>query len=167
MTRRSNALIALDTAAQLLAVYAAAKLVPFGFDKLLGTGHSIEGFRQIGEGWGVDPTAFRYFVGVQEVLVSLGLFAAVVAFVSRVPKLAFLGQLGIRLSAPGLVATSIGALATEWLVRPGQQPWLVDLAIRLLVMGVVLTAWTVARFEIPFVRKLRGSPSPAAVTAPA
>jgi hypothetical protein len=40
----------------------------------------------------------------------------------------------------------IGALATEYLVRPGQQDWLVAIALRLIAVGVPLTVWSVVRF---------------------
>jgi len=100
----------------------------------------------------VDPTFFRYFVGAQELLVSLGLAASVLAFLHQVPALQWLARLGVRLAAPGLIATMSGALATEFLVRPGQQNWLVALALQLLAIGVPLTAWTVARFELPWLR---------------
>lgn len=151
MTQRST----IDTIAQAGAVYAAWLLMPFAIDKLTGTGSSIEGFAQIGAGIGVDPTFFRYFVGVQELAVSIGLAAAVVAWLQQVPWLQRLGRLGVRLGAPGLVATMLGALATEFYVRPGEQNWLVALALRLLALGVPLTLWTLVRFGWPWARPRR------------
>jgi hypothetical protein len=47
-----------------------------------------------------------------------------------------------------------GALATEYVVRPGQQPWLVTIALQLMAVGVPLTAWSVLRFEMPWMRRL-------------
>lgn len=147
MSPRSPLAVLVDTLAQAGAVYAAWQLLPFAIDKLTGTGSSVEGFAQIGAGLGVNPTFFRYFVGVQELAVSIGLAAAVVAFLPMLPPLQRLGRLGLRLGAPGIVATMSGALATEFYVRPGQQDWLVALALRLLAIGVPLTAWTFVRFE--------------------
>ncbi len=155
MQTRTTRQLFVDTLAQAAAIYAAIRLLPFAIDKLTGTGSSLQGFAQIGAGIGVDPTFFRYFVGVQELLVSLGLIASVVAFVSLVPALQWLGRLGVRLAAPGLVATMAGAIATEFYVRPGQQDWLVALALRLLVVGIPLTAWSVLRFELPWWRSWR------------
>lgn len=152
MAHRTPLTLVVDTTAQAGALYAASLLMPFATDKLTGTGSSIEGFAQIGAAIGVDPTFFRYFVGVQEFAVSVGLAAAIVAFL-QVPWLQGLGRLGVRLGAPGLVATMLGALATEFYVRPGQQDWLVALALRLLALGVPLTIWTVARFEWPWLRR--------------
>lgn len=155
MPQRPPLTVVVDTIAQAGALYAASLLLPFATDKLAGTGSSIEGFAQIGAALGVNPTFFRYFVGVQELAVALGLAAAVVAFLPLVPWLARLGCLGIRLGAPGLVATMIGALATEFYVRPGQQDWLVALALRLLQIGVPLTIWSFVRFEWPWLRERR------------
>lgn len=155
MTHRPPLTLAIDTVAQIAALYAASLLLPFAIDKLAGTGSSIEGFAQIGAGLGVNPTFFRYFVGAQELAVSVGLAAALVAFLPQVPRLERLGRLGVRLGAPGLVATMIGALATEFYVRPGQQDWLVALAVKLLEIGVPLTIWSFARFELPWLRSLR------------
>lgn len=146
MQTRSVRLLALDTVATAAAIYAASRLLPFAIDKLTGTGSSIEGFAQIGAGIGVNPTFFRYFVGVQELLVSVGLAASLFAFVASLPIVQRLGRLGVQLAAPGLVATMVGALATEYYVRPGQQDWLVAIALRLVAVGVPLTAWTVLRF---------------------
>lgn len=136
----------IDTVAIAAALYASSVLLPFAIDKLTGTGSSIEGFAQIGAGLGVDPTFFRYFVGVQELLVALGLAVALVAFIPRWPAVQRLARLGVQLAAPGLVATMIGALATEYYVRPGQQDWLVAIALRLIAIGVPLTVWAVLRF---------------------
>jgi len=155
MTPRPPLTLAVDTLAQAGALYAASLLLPFATDKLTGTGSSIEGFAQIGAALGVNPTFFRYFVGMQELAVSIGLAAAVVAFLPVVPWLARLGRLGIRLGAPGLVATMLGALATEFYVRPGQQDWLVALALRLIAIGVPLTIWSFVRFELPWLRARR------------
>ena len=155
MTPRPPLTLAVDTLAQAGALYAASLLLPFATDKLTGTGSSIEGFAQIGAALGVNPTFFRYFVGMQEMAVSIGLAAAVVAFLPVVPWLARLGRLGIRLGAPGLVATMLGALATEFYVRPGQQDWLVALALRLIAIGVPLTIWSFVRFELPWLRARR------------
>lgn len=152
MQTRTTRQLVVDTTAQAAAIYAAIRLLPFAIDKLTGTGSSIQGFAQIGAGLGVDPTFFRYFVGAQELLVSLGLAASVLAFISLLPALQWLGRLGVRLAAPGLVATMAGALATEFYVRPGQQDWLVALALRLLAVGVPLTAWSILRFELPWLR---------------
>ena len=63
-----------------------------------------------------------------------------------VPAAQRLARFGVQLAAPGLVATMIGALATEYLVRPGQQDWLVAIALRLIAVGVPLTVWSVVRF---------------------
>ncbi|MBL8138016.1 MAG: hypothetical protein JNL48_15435 [Acidobacteria bacterium] len=136
----------IDTVAIAAALHASSVLLPFAIDKLTGTGSSIEGFAQIGAGIGVDPTFFRYFVGVQELLVALGLAAALVAFMPWWRAVQRLARLGVQLAAPGLVATMIGALATEYFVRPGQQDWLVAIALRLIAIGVPLTVWTVLRF---------------------
>jgi hypothetical protein len=152
MHTRTTRQLVVDTMAQAAAVYAVTLLLPFAIDKLTGTGSSIQGFAQIGAAIGVDPTFFRYVVGVQELLVSLGLAAAVFAFLPQVRPLQSLARLGVRLGAPGLVATMCGALATEFFVRPGQQDWLVALALRLLAIGLPLTAWTVLRFEVPWLR---------------
>lgn len=152
MPRRTSRQLVIDTIALAAAVYASTRLLPFAIDKLTGTGSSIEGFAQIGAGIGVDPTFFRYFVGLQELLVSLGLAASVLAFVPQLPAVQWLARLGVRLAAPGLIATMVGALATEYYVRPGQQAWLVALALQLLAVGVPLTAWSVIRFEWPWVR---------------
>lgn len=135
-----------DTVAIAAALYASTVLLPFAIDKLTGTGSSIEGFAQIGAGIGVDPTFFRHFVGAQELLVALGLAAALVAFLPWWPAVQRLARLGVQLAAPGLVATMIGALATEYYVRPGQQDWLVAIALRLIAIGVPLTVWSVLRF---------------------
>lgn len=156
MTHRSPITVLVDTLAQAGALYAASLLLPFASDKLTGTGSSIEGFAQIGAGLGVDPTFFRYFVGIQELAVSIGLAAAVMAFLPALPLLQGLGRLGIRLGAPGLVATMIGALGTEFYVRPGEQDWLVALALRLLAVGVPLTVWTFVRFELAWLRARYG-----------
>ena len=136
----------IDIVAIAAALYASSVLFPFAIDKLTGTGSSIEGFAQIGAGLGVDPTFFRYFVGVQELLVALGLAASLVAFLAWLPAVQRLARFGVQLAAPGLVATMIGALATEYLVRPGQQDWLVAIALRLIAVGVPLTVWSVVRF---------------------
>jgi hypothetical protein len=152
MSQRTTPQLVVDILAQMAAVYASTLLMPFAIDKLTGTGSSIEGFAQIGAGIGVDPTLFRYFVGVQELLVAAGLAAAVLAFLPGVPVLRGLARVAVRLAAPGLVATMTGALATEFYVRPGQQDWLVALALQLLAIGVPLTAWTVVRFELPWLR---------------
>ncbi len=153
---------ALDGAAVAGALYAAAKLWPFGVAKLQGTGGSLQGFRQIGTAFGVDPTAFRLFVGAQEVAVSLALGATLLAVV--LPRL--LPRLLPRvtqLGALGLVATMAGALATELIVRPGQQDWLVRLALALLGVGLVLSVWALRRFGLPRLpgRALPSSPAPA------
>jgi hypothetical protein len=146
MPSRPVRLLVIDTVATAAAIYASSQLLPFAIDKLTGTGSSIEGFAQIGAGLGVDPTFFRYFVGMQELLVSLGLAASLVAFLRWVPAVQRLARFGIQLAAPGLVATMVGALATEFVVRPGQQDWLVAIALRLIAIGVPLTVWSVARF---------------------
>ncbi len=156
MLKRTTGTFVIDAIALAAAVYASTQLMPFAIDKLTGTGSSIEGFAQIGAAIGVDPTMFRYVVGVQELLVSLGLAAAVFAFFPQAPALQGLARLGIRLAAPGLVATMAGAIATEYYVRPGQQDWLVALALRLLAVGVPLTAWSVVRFELPWLRPWLG-----------
>ena len=155
MHKRSARQLLVDTIAVIGAVYASTLLMPFAIDKLTGTGSSVEGFAQIGAGIGVDPTLFRYFVGLQELLVSLGLAASVVAFLPGLPALQRPAQFGVRLAAPGLVATMCGALATEFYVRPGQQDWLVALALRLLAIGVPLAAWSIVRFELPWWRGWR------------
>jgi len=155
MTPRTPSEVVVDTVAQIAAFYATWQLMPFAIDKLTGTGNSIEGFAQIGGGLGVDPTLFRYFVGMQELLVSVGLAAAVLAFLRQMPLLQQLGRFGVRLAAPGLIATMIGALGTEFLVRPGEQDWLVAIALRLLAVGVALAVWTVLRFELPWWRTWR------------
>lgn len=152
MQKRTTRQLVVDTLAQAAAVFATIRLMPFAIDKLTGTGSSIQGFAQIGAGIGVDPTFFRYFVGVQELLVSLGLAASVLAFLPQMPALQWLARLGVRFAAPGLIATMCGALATEFYVRPGQQTWLVALALQLLAVGVPLTAWSVLRFELPWLR---------------
>ena len=85
MQTRSARVFAVDTAAMAAALYAASQLLPFAIDKLTGTGSSIEGFAQIGAGIGVDPTFFRYFVGLQELLVSTGLAASLFAFFPPLP----------------------------------------------------------------------------------
>lgn len=157
MTTRTPLQIVVDTLAQAAALYAASLLLPFAIDKLTGTGSSIEGFAQIGAGIGVNPTFFRYFVGVQELLVSVGLAAGVLAFAPLGSTLQGLARLGMRLGAPGLVATMLGALATEFYVRPGQQNWLVALALRLLALGVPLTIWSLARFERHWLRGRRAT----------
>ena len=154
MSQRTPSDVVVDTVAQIAAFSAAWQLMPFAIDKLTGTGSSIEGFAQIGAGLGVDPTFFRYFVGLQELLVSVGLAAAVLAFLPQV-SLQRLGRFGVRLGAPGLVATMIGALGTEFLVRPGEQDWLVAIALRLLALGVALTVWSALRFELPWWRARR------------
>lgn len=146
MQTRTLRLSVIDLIAVAAAFYASSRLLPFAIDKLTGTGSSIEGFAQIGAGIGVDPTFFRYFVGVQELLVALGLAAALVVFLPWLPAVARLARLGVQMAAPGLVATMLGALATEYYVRPGQQDWLVAIALRLLAIGVPLTAWSVWRF---------------------
>ena len=51
--------------------------------------------------------------------------------------------------------TMLGALATEFYVRPGQQDWLVALALRLIAIGVPLTIWSFVRFELPWLRARR------------
>lgn len=153
MSKRTTGQHVVDTIAQAAAVYASTRLLPFAIDKLTGTGSSIQGFAQIGAAIGVDPTFFRYFVGLQELLVSLGLAASALAFLPQLPALQRLGRLGVRLAAPGLIATMLGALATEFAVRPGQQTWLVVLALQLLAVGVPLTAWSVLRFEWPWLRE--------------
>ncbi|MEM1415734.1 MAG: hypothetical protein AAGH15_12580 [Myxococcota bacterium] len=141
---------ALDLAARLAALYAGATLLPFGMDKLQGTGGSIQGFRQIGAGFGVDPTFFRFFVGAQEVSVALLLFAAIfVDFGGRLPRLEAVARRLTQLGALGLVATMVGALATEAIVRPGQQDWLVRIALRLLAVGVFATLWSIRRYGLP------------------
>ena len=152
MLKRTSRQLVVDTIALAAAVFASTRLLPFAIDKLTGTGSSIEGFAQIGAGLGVDPTFFRYFVGLQELLVSLGLAASVFAFLPQLPAVQGLARLGVRLAAPGLIATMAGALATEFYVRPGQQAWLVALALQLLAVGVPLTAWSVIRFEMPWLR---------------
>lgn len=157
MTTRTSSEIVVDTVAQIAAVYAASLLLPFATDKLTGTGSSIEGFAQIGAGLGVNPTFFRYFVGLQELAVSVGLAAGLFAFAPVGAMLRSLARLGIRLGAPGLVATMLGALATEFYVRPGQQDWLVALALRLLTFGVPLTIWSLARFERHWLRGRRAA----------
>ncbi len=146
MQPRPVRLLVIDTVAIAAALYASSVLLPFAIDKLTGTGSSIEGFAQIGAGIGVDPTFFRYFVGMQELLVSLGLAASLVAFLPWLPAVQRLARLGVQMAAPGLVATMVGALATEYVVRPGQQDWLVAIALRLIAIGVPLTAWSVFRF---------------------
>lgn len=146
MQTRSVGLVVVDTIAMAAAIYASSQLLPFALDKLTGTGSSIEGFAQIGAGIGVDPTFFRYFVGLQELLVSVGLAAALFLWFSRLPAMQRLARLGVQMAAPGLVATMVGALATEYYVRPGQQDWLVAIALRLLALGVPLTAWSLLRF---------------------
>lgn len=146
MQTRPVRLLVIDTIATAAAIYAASQLMPFAIDKLTGTGSSIEGFAQIGAGLGVDPTFFRYFVGVQELLVSLGLAATLVVFLPWLPAVQRLARFGVQLAAPGLVATMVGALATEYYVRPGQQDWLVAIALRLIAVGVPLTVWSVVRF---------------------
>ncbi len=146
MPSRPARLFVIDIVATAAAVYASSQLLPFAIDKLTGTGSSIEGFAQIGAGLGVDPTFFRYFVGAQELLVALGLAAAPVVFLPWLPALRRLARFGVQLAAPGLVATMIGALGTEYLVRPGQQDWLVAIALRLIAIGVPLTAWSLFRF---------------------
>lgn len=157
MITRTPLEILVDSAAQIAALYAASLLFPFAIDKLTGTGSSIEGFAQIGAGIGVNPTFFRYFVGLQELAVSVGLAAGVFAFAPVGTLLQGLARLGIRLGAPGLVATMLGALATEFYVRPGQQDWLVALALRLLAIGVPLTIWSLARFERHWLRGRRAA----------
>lgn len=152
MQKRTTGELVVDTIAQASAVYAATRLAPFAIDKLTGTGSSIQGFAQIGAGIGVDPTLFRYVVGGQELLVSLGLTASMFAFLYQIPLLQRLARLGVRLATPGLVATMIGAIATEFYVRPGQQDWLVVLALQLLAIGVPLAAWSALRFEWPWLR---------------
>lgn len=146
MQTRSVGLVVVDTIAMAAAIYAASLLLPFAIDKLTGTGSSVEGFAQIGAGIGVDPTFFRYFVGLQELLVSVGLAAALFLWFSRLPAAQRLARLGVQMAAPGLIATMVGALATEYYVRPGQQDWLVAIALRLLALGVPLTAWSLLRF---------------------
>jgi len=150
MGERTPIEVAIDTVAQAGAVFAAYRLLPFATDKLTGTGSSIEGFAQIGAGIGVDPTLFRFAVGTQELLVSIGLAAAAFTFLRQLPVLQRAARLGVGLGAPGLVATMLGALATEFYVRPGEQDWLVALALRLLAVGVPLTVWSLLRFGAPW-----------------
>ena len=102
MLKRTSRQLVVDTIALAAAVFASTRLLPFAIDKLTGTGSSIEGFAQIGAGLGVDPTFFRYFVGLQELLVSLGLAASVFAFLPQLPAVQGLARLGVRLAAPGL-----------------------------------------------------------------
>ncbi|MEM9070533.1 MAG: hypothetical protein AAGE52_18655 [Myxococcota bacterium] len=158
--KRSTKQKVLDTVVQGVSLYAAAKLLPFAIDKLASDPNAVAGFRQLGAGLGVDPTMFRYFVGGQELLVSIGLIAAAFAFLGgRVPRLERLARLGAFLGGAGLVATMGGAIATEYIVRPGQQQWLVTLAIQLLVLGAVVAGWSVVRF------KKRRTPAPTGVVA--
>ncbi|MEL6759969.1 MAG: hypothetical protein AAFP04_06160 [Myxococcota bacterium] len=142
-----------DTLVQLAAVYAGFVLFGFGWDKLTGTNGSVQGFQQIGRGLGVDPTAFRIFVGVQEVAVALALFSAAALFTPAGPRLLSrlrdLARSVFPIATLGLLATMAGALATEFIVRPGEQNWLVVIAIRLSVIGLVALGWNVARFGLP------------------
>ncbi|MEM6730238.1 MAG: hypothetical protein AAF658_01710, partial [Myxococcota bacterium] len=147
--RRKPVKIVIDSLIQLASVYAGYVLIGFGFDKVLGINSSIAGFKQIGAGLGVDPTAFRYFVGAQEIGVSLALFAAALVFLpERFSLLQTWARRVYLAGSVGLVATMVGALATEAIVRPGEQNWLVYLAIRLGVIGVFASAWALRSFGL-------------------
>ncbi|MEM6957195.1 MAG: hypothetical protein AAF411_26720 [Myxococcota bacterium] len=145
---RTNTHKILDTAAQGLALYAALLLWPFAFGKLAGDPSALQGMRQIALHFGADPTLLRYALGIQEALVILGLAAGSFAFVGpRFSRLQRVARLGAVLGGLGLGLTMGGALATEFIVRPGEQAWLVDLALKLMVFGTVVAAWAVHRFR--------------------
>lgn len=136
----------IDTAIQGGALYAAFQMFRFGRDKVLGINSSIQGFEQIGAGLGVDPTFFRLFVGVQELAVAAALMTAAFVFLRGVQGVA---RPVLQLGVLGLGATMAGALMTEFIVRPGEQNWLVYLALRLAVIGAVVGFWSVRRFGLP------------------
>ncbi len=142
-----------DSLVQLAAVYAGFVLLGFGLDKLTATNGSVQGFEQIGQGLGVDPTAFRILVGTQEVAVALALFSAAALFIPAgaqlLRQLRQLARSVFPLATLGLLGTMAGALATEFIVRPGEQNWLVVIALRLSVIGSIALGWSLARFGLP------------------
>ncbi|MEO1173697.1 MAG: hypothetical protein AAFX94_16850 [Myxococcota bacterium] len=144
--KRSVQALVLDSAVQGGALYAAFQMFRFGRDKVLGINSSVEGFQQIGAGFGVDPDAFRLFVGTQELLVAGALAAAALVFLRAAQSIA---RPALQIGVVGLGATMVGALVTEFYVRPGEQNWLVYLALRLIVIGAVVGFWSVKRFGIP------------------
>ena len=159
---RSGFTRVIDTSVQAVSAYAGYLLLGGAWPKLTGAAGAVAGFRQLGAAVGIDPTIFRLGVGASELLVSLALWGAAFAFVGGGDSpLAQAGRWSARLGGGGLVATMMGALATEFLVRPGEQDWLVRLAVQLLAMGTVVTVWALLRFGLPMStnRNVGGSPS--------
>ncbi|MEL6543881.1 MAG: hypothetical protein AAFQ82_04600 [Myxococcota bacterium] len=153
--KRKSLQVAIDSLSILASLYAGSVLFSFGRDKLLGINSSIQGFEQIGGALGVDPTAFRLFVGLQEVGVAFALFTAVLVLIPKLPLVVQkVSHITLQLGSLGLVGTMVGAIATELSVRPGQQDWLLYLGIRLATIGVFLSAWSFVRFGLPFGRRL-------------
>lgn len=149
--QRTQAQRVVDGLAFFGVLYAGAILGRFGLDKLLGINSSVEGFQQIGRGLGVDPTGFRYFVGVQELGVAAALFASALMLLPWIGEgLRRRGRFVFLVAAVGLLATMIGAIATEFIVRPGEQDGLLSIALRLTALGAVFLVWALVRFGLPW-----------------
>ncbi len=136
----------LDRAAQLLSLAVGVQILQLAIPKLAAEPWMIQGFAQLGAGLGVDGELLRMVTGTTEALAGLSLLLAVGAFVNR-------GRVFFR-SATALghglmLGLMVGALATEFIVRPGQQPGLVQLAVTLLAASAIGAAWVVRRFGLP------------------
>ena len=102
----------------------------FARPKLLGLPVSVKSFTQFGETLHINAKSFMHLTGVLELTTALVLFVSI--FLSN-------RQYGNLVSSSGyilLLGTMVGALITEFKVRPEPVPFLVKIAITLIFIAV-------------------------------
>ncbi|WP_230080239.1 DoxX family protein [Winogradskyella marina] len=105
---------------------AAGLMVFFAIPKLIGVEKSVQGFEQFKSLVPLDPTFFRHFTGVVELVI------AVLLLVYAIKRTKILGQLAYFL----LLSTMLGGLTMEFFARPEPEMMLVVIAIILSALSI-------------------------------
>lgn len=119
---------------RMLATFAALTLGLFGALKLAAIDAEVALFERIAAAAGLEGLWFMYLTGTIELAVA-GALLAVHRTETTTPVLWRTAYLG---GALGLIGTLGGAMATEFVVRPGEALGLVALAALLMMLGVTL-----------------------------
>lgn len=108
----------------------AACMCALAVPKLIGGEQAARAYSVIADHFGVPLAAFRLAAGVGEATVAVLLLLTWVAKDARRPRM-------LLLAYTILLATMAGALYTEFVIRPGQEPGLATLALVLLTACIV------------------------------
>jgi len=105
---------------------AAGLMVFFAIPKLVGIEKSVQGFEQFKSLVPLDPTFFRLFTGVVELVIGVLLLVYAIKHISNLGKLAYFL----------LLSTMLGGLTMEFFARPKPEMMLVVIAIILSALSI-------------------------------